>query len=753
MEDLKQIQEFFSKPLNEGKQLDIEDFAKVVQAVTKTGHPVTVLLVPKFNEIEIITGMDAPDDMLRDLSNAVDSLGYGRNDIIIAGDSSNLSRREYSDIRRVNGGHKDYFEESLNEVKRPEPDYKQLVKLLIMAFKHEPKARFYFNRNNGVVYFDLIGGAAYSPKKSKMRDIFGGMNPIAVNREFGRADHYEEETIKQVEQLSNGKIKAEIKELGDGVLYKLASVNEATKEEEGTSIELKPVGRDTGVKLNLRAIKKHLEKNGYTVNYSKGSSMVNPKVIDVFNPNTGNSIVIARNGELFGDGNWGVEVSTDKEAIQALKQFENELNESKPLKENTFKVGQKVTYLGHPAVVTATKEYNGRNFVSVSYDKGTGATKAPMILATSGDVKPLEENKKLTYNNFIQMVRDDMMAGAAPDEYPSDERVRKDAKYLYNRYLQGASIEDLFEATKEEENEFHKKLDKLVHKTFGHSSDEKKYKKGDKLKIKLKNGKEFDVIFDKYLAQDGMAFGKIKDEDGEFDTKPFALDTVVEYNTGIYYHPDKEKYAKKKTKKPLKEKEITVDDNAEFKLNLKHLLDKHLIQKEDLSDYEEKEADYDELYSNYLYKMVKEVATEKGYSKYLKSKDNPKGETDGLDTKTMNKILMNIVKDIKETNQLKEGASTEEKRIAMSAIKRIAKYRGVDEDEARNDLIRAAKELGSLKEAIKEIFETIELGKNLNEELCPKGKAYIKKRQAAGEKSSAYLSGRAVKVCKGQMKG
>ena len=860
------LEDSTGKILEEGKQLDIEDFAKVVQAVTQTGHPATVLLVPKFNEIEIITGMDAPDDMLRDLSNAVDSLGYGRNDIIIAGDSSNLSRREYSDIRRVNGGHKDYFEESLNEVKRPEPDYKQLVKLLIMAFKHEPKARFYFNRNNGVIYFDLIGGAAYSPKKSKMRDIFGGMNPIAVNREFGRADHYEEETIKQVEQLSNGKIKAEIKELGDGVLYKLASVNEATKEEEGTSIELKPVGRDTGVKLNLRAIKKHLEKNGYTVNYSKGSSMVNPKVIDVFNPNTGNSIVIARNGELFGDGNWGVEVSTDKEAIQALKQFENELNESKPLKENTFKVGQEVTYLGHPAVVTATKEYNGRNFVSVSYDKGTGKRKASNILATSGDVKPLnegaveimdayndvmdlvkkhsrtlsdddsyafglklkawfdknilEENKKLTYNNFIQMVRDDMMAGAAPDEYPSDERVRKDAKYLYNRYLQGASIEDLFEATKEEENEFHKKLDKLVHKTFGHSSDEKKYKKGDKLKIKLKNGKEFDVIFDKYLSQDGMAFGKIKDEDGEFDTKPFALNTVVEYNTGIYYHPDKEKSSsnskksslkkvKDMIKRAVKEGDITVDDKTEFKLNLKHLLDKHIIQKEDLSDYEETEADYDKLYSNYAYKAVKEVFEEKGFSKYLKSKDNPKGETDGLTPDVLNKILMNVVKDIKETNQideaskgalnyfndlkyyyqkafryldveereeykqlakdffsrlqiddkvrsvgLEESSSSEEKRIAMSAIKRIAKYRGVEEDEARNDLIRAAKELGSLKEAIKEIFETIELGKQLEEgKLCPKGEAYRKRRMAAGEKSSAYLSGRAVKVCKGQMSG
>ena len=103
--------------------------------------------------------------------------------------------------------------------------------------------------------------------------------------------------------------------------------------------------------------------------------------------------------------------------------------------------------------------------------------------------------------------------------------------------------------------------------------------------------------------------------------------------------------------------------------------------------------------------------------------------------------------------QLAESSSSEEKRIAMRAIKALAKYRGVSEDEARNDLIRAANELGSLKEAIKDIKETIESGKNLTEELCAKGKAYIKKRKAAGEKSSAYLSGRAVKVCKGQIKG
>ena len=41
----------------------------------------------------------------------------------------------------------------------------------------------------------------------------------------------------------------------------------------------------------------------------------------------------------------------------------------------------------------------------------------------------------------------------------------------------------------------------------------------------------------------------------------------------------------------------------------------------------------------------------------------------------------------------------------------------------------------------------------VKEKLCKKGEAYRKRRMAAGEKSSAYLSGRAVKVCKGQMSG
>jgi hypothetical protein len=159
MKDIKKIQEFFSKPLEEGKQLDQVDFAKVVKAVEQTGHPVTVLLVPKFNEIEVLTGTDAPDDMLRDLSNAVDSLGYGRNDIIIAGDSSNLSRREYSDIRRVNGGAKDYYEEAIAE----DDSYARVSKPRFVKDKNNP------NFLNVYIDYDLgPGGSSIALGKETM---------------------------------------------------------------------------------------------------------------------------------------------------------------------------------------------------------------------------------------------------------------------------------------------------------------------------------------------------------------------------------------------------------------------------------------------------------------------------------------------------------------------------------------------------------------------------------------------------------
>ena len=62
-------------------------------------------------------------------------------------------------------------------------------------------------------------------------------------------------------------------------------------------------------------------------------------------------------------------------------------------------------------------------------------------------------------------------------------------------------------------------------------NESKKYKKGDELHVKLKSGKEFDVVFDSYSSTDGIAFGRI---DGE--TKPFSLNAVVEsLNEAVKY--------------------------------------------------------------------------------------------------------------------------------------------------------------------------------------------------------------------------
>lgn len=251
-----------------------------------------------------------------------------------------------------------------------------------------------------------------------------------------------------------------------------------------------------------------------------------------------------------------------------------------------------------------------------------------------------------------------------------------------------------------------------------------------------------------------------------------------------------------KNPKTLGEETVEVDDETEFKLDLKHLLDKHVVEqgysltKENETDMEIKVGDYQTKYfyicpgAKSLYQDIEDKVEDMGLAiRAAKLQDAlfaieasalESGATEaevfaaqsiadqimamaammGLDKE--HSYIQGHVEKIKNAvgkEQVDEGASTEEKRMAMQAIKRFAKYRGVSEKEAKADLLRAVKELGSIEEAINEIVETIQAGKVLEEKLCKKGEAYRKRRMAAGEKSSAYLSGRAVKVCKGQISG
>jgi hypothetical protein len=93
---------------------------------------------------------------------------------------------------------------------------------------------------------------------------------------------------------------------------------------------------------------------------------------------------------------------------------------------------------------------------------------------------------------------------------------------------------------------------------------------------------------------------------------------------------------------------------------------------------------------------IEDVTNALGYSDvYEFFQDNP-GAIDAV--MDWVESIPEFGKMLRDADLLQEGASTEEKRIAMRAIKSIAKYRGVSNDEARNDLVRAAKEIGDLKE-------------------------------------------------------
>ena len=100
--------------------------------------------------------------------------------------------------------------------------------------------------------------------------------------------------------------------------------------------------------------------------------------------------------------------------------------------------------------------------------------------------------------------------------------------------------------------------------------------------------------------------------------------------------------------------------------------------------------------------------------------------------------------------EIKEAVNLKQSKLSSAEYQQAKKLKDFKASDwkwnASEDLYtKVVKE--DLTQKISEAFDKI------NEELCPAGKAYRKRRMAAGEKSSAYLSGRAVKVCKGQMSG
>jgi len=427
-----------------------------------------------------------------------------------------------------------------------------------------------------------------------------------------------------------------------------------------------------------------------------------------------------------------------------------------------FKVGDKVTYLGHPAVVTATKEYNGKDFVSVSYDKGTGKTKASDILATDGTVKAIKEDMN---DPVLMKARAAKMA----DEKEMAKQAALDKKY-------GSSFMDKLEAEIDLKNELQDLKDERA-----------------QLMIDMEQEAEPEggEVADRYgsrLNDIDARMGEIKPE---LEDLRMYESVVTESKGAMNYFSDlKSNYQKAFRYLDVKERKEYKRLAKDFfsKLQVDDKVRAVGLNENSYIRVSKPRFKKDKNNPNFLY-VYMDYDTGPGGSSIALGKETMTGQIRRLSSaeavRQMNDIAKKLndnfniedieVKDLENGKVqifavsddfidmdprselsmalLNESASTEEKRIATRAIKSIAKYRGVSEDEAKRDLTRAIEQLGSLKEAIKDIKETIKLGKTLNEELCAKGKAYRKRRIAAGEKSSAYLSGRAVKVCKGQMSG
>lgn len=165
--------------------------------------------------------------------------------------------------------------------------------------------------------------------------------------------------------------------------------------------------------------------------------------------------------------------------LQKIKEFF-----SKPLEENQpqFKKGDKVTYLGYPAEITAVnKEMTGEITYGVAYDKGQGRTKASNINPKSGAIKPLKEalNPEVIskVNRFIK---------ALANHYDYSEQ---DAVYAIMQALRTTNFQGINEAMT----------------TAYESKSISDYKVGDILKFK--DGEDWKVM-------------KVKDNVGKLIIKP-----------------------------------------------------------------------------------------------------------------------------------------------------------------------------------------------------------------------------------------
>lgn len=203
--------------------------------------------------------------------------------------------------------------------------------------------------------------------------------------------------------------------------------------------------------------------------------------------------------------------------------------ECESVNEETYKVA------GRPVTLIKGKKSNGTDW-KVKFQNGKETSLSDVIALIKPFPKDIKESELKGY--LAADVVDDIVKAIGSKMVKGHVKNAPNRNYIYLKLTDIKFGNDVVKMLKSKFG-----IDAKVDKTFGNIptvsfaskkvvsefvNEEKRYKKGDKLKIKLKNGKKIDVVFDMYSRTKGVALGKFKDNHGEYDIKPFDLDAIIE---------------------------------------------------------------------------------------------------------------------------------------------------------------------------------------------------------------------------------
>jgi len=119
---------------------------------------------------------------------------------------------------------------------------------------------------------------------------------------------------------------SELKQLIKEEIQKVLEEDNLEGYTEDNPLEIKPIGSETGTKLNMHKVFKILKAEGYEPRITRGNRLF-PKEITVWGKGREvdyGGMKITPNGELFGDDLWGIDIKSEEQVIPALQQYIND---------------------------------------------------------------------------------------------------------------------------------------------------------------------------------------------------------------------------------------------------------------------------------------------------------------------------------------------------------------------------------------------------------------------------------------------